>query len=115
MENKVVPTYLIVNADELDRLIRENLALKKDLMRNEFACLPCDFCRHSSDDVEECTGDCSKCGSECRCRDCGTENRHFEWRGIVPETEPSAEDVEAVRRRLTARRKEETTNEKNGA
>ena len=101
METK--PTYLIVSADELDLLIRENIALKKELMRNEFACLPCDFCKFSTEYVDACTGNCNKCEAECRCRDCGTENSNFEWRGIVPENEPADEEVEKLRRRLVER------------
>jgi hypothetical protein len=101
METKT--TCLIVNADELKRLIRENIALKKELLKNEFACIPCDFCKSSTESVDACTGDCRKCGIECRCRDCGTENVNFEWRGIVPETEPTPEEEAELKNRLTAR------------
>lgn len=102
-KTKVSPAYLIVNADELEQLIRENLALKKELTRNEFACLPCDYCKSSTEYVDACTGNCNKCGVECRCRDCGTENGNFEWRGITEETEPAPEEVEELRNRLVAR------------
>ena len=102
-KSKASPAYLIVNADELNRLIRENLALKKELRKHEFACLPCDFCKSSTEYADACTGDCNKCGVECRCRDCGTENGNFEWRGIVKETEPTPEEEAELRNRLLAR------------
>lgn len=98
---KVGHGYLIVNADELNKLIRENIALKKELQRNEFACLPCDYCKSSTEYIDACTGNCNKCGVECRCRDCGVENSNFEWRGIT--AEPTPEEVTELRNRLVAR------------
>lgn len=88
-KTKASPAYLIVNADELNRLIRENIALKKELRKHEFACLPCDFCKSSAEYADVCTGDCNKCG--------------VEWRGIVKETEPTPEEEAELRNRLLAR------------
>lgn len=104
METK--PTCLIVNAGELNRLVRENIALKKELLAED-GCFPCDRCRSAAEHDKDCQGICEDCTLVCRCRTCGEAHEGFEWRGIVPETEPSAEEVEAVRRRLAARRKEE--------
>lgn len=102
MDNK--SSYLIVDAGELTRLIRENLALKKELLTGD-ACFPCDCCRSAAEHEKDCQGICEDCRLVCRCRKCGEAHKRFEWRGIVPETEPSYEDVEAVRRRITARGK----------
>ena len=93
-----------MNADELKQLIRENIALKKELTA-EPGCLPCDYCKSPAEHAKDCAGVCDDCGLVCRCRECGKSNSGFEWRGIVPETEPSGEEVEAVRRRITARGK----------
>lgn len=102
-KTKASPAYLIVNAGELNRLIRENIALKKELCKHEFVCLPCDFCKSLTEYADACTGNCSECGVECRCRDCGTESGNFEWRGIVKETEPTPEEEAELRKRLLAR------------
>ena len=91
METK--PTYLIVNADELNRLVRENIALKKDL---QIA---------ATDGDREC-GLCTAWNngymSAC-CEACSGYGSLFEWRGIVPETEPTPEEEAELMNRLTAR------------
>ena len=90
---KVGSGYLIVRADELNRLIRENLALKRDLqIAANDGDRECGLCTawnngYMSACCEACSGDCSL----------------FEWRGIVPENEPADEEVEKLRRRLVER------------
>lgn len=98
METK--PTYLIVNADELNRLVRENIALKKEL---QLTTVPCDWCIGSKEHEDSCIGVCEDCTLDCRCRDCGKGNAKFEWRGIVKETEPTPEEEAELMNRLTAR------------
>lgn len=97
------PTYLIVNADELNRLVRENIALKKELLKTDFTCIPCDFCSSAAEHDKDCQGICEDCTLVCRCRTCGESYEGFEWRGIVPETEPTPEEEAELMNRLTAR------------
>jgi hypothetical protein len=100
METK--PTYLIVSADELNRLVRENIALKKELLTGD-ACFPCDCCRSAAEHEKDCQGICEDCRLICRCRKCGEAHERFEWRGISPETEPTPEEEAELMNRLTAR------------
>lgn len=98
MDNK--PKCLIVNADELNRLIRENIALKKEL---RLTTVPCDWCIVVKEYEDSCIGVCEDCTLDCRCRNCDKKDSNFEWRGIVPETEPTPEEEAELRNRLTAR------------
>lgn len=108
METK--PTCLIVNADELNRLVRENIALKKELACKSYYSCTCDHCQHSNEFADDCDAECGVCrlAEKCVCRTCDNENDHFEWRGIVPETEPTPEEEAELMNRLTARERGHT-------